>query len=316
MKNISYCILIFFSLIGCSPKVITVKSPPEVKVVEKEVIRYKTLEKRVPLSPKEERLLRDALLLDSLYNNKNSVYSTQAKTFSNIIARPPAIVHLENTAFNTFEGTVNFNLRKPNMVIIHHTAQNSCSETVRTFQLERTQVSAHYVICRNGTIFQMLNDYMRAWHAGASKWGNITDINSNSIGIELDNNGREPFAKPQIDALLSLLGYLKKTYNIPTVNFIGHLDIAPGRKNDPSVHFPWERLANNGFGYWYRDNPGIMVPPDFNELQALKIIGYNIDNPGAAIISFRQKFCGAVSNSRELSFKEKRILFLVYTKYM
>ena len=316
MNKLTYFIVFLIFIIACSPKVVTVKSPAEVKVVEKEVIKYQTVEKRVPLSPKEERLLKDALLLDSLYNNRNYTYSTQAKNLSNIIARPPAIVHLDNVKFNDFEGTFNFNLRKPNMVIIHHTAQNSCDQTVRTFQLQRTQVSAHYVICRNGTIFQMLNDYLRAWHAGNGSWGSNNDVNSSSIGIELDNNGFEPFPNAQIDALLSLLKYLKTTYNIPTANFIGHSDIAPTRKNDPSVPFPWQRLANSGFGIWYVDNPGMIVPPDFNELQALKIIGYSIDDPGAAIIAFRRKFLAVNSSSKTLSPKERRILFLIYTKYM
>jgi hypothetical protein len=95
-------------------------------------------------------------------------------------------------------GTTNFNLRKPNYVVIHHTAQQSTAQTLRTFTLPKTQVSAHYVIGRDGKVYHMLNDYLRAWHGGAAKWGNNTDLNSSSIGIELDNNGTEPFAEPQI----------------------------------------------------------------------------------------------------------------------
>ena len=95
-------------------------------------------------------------------------------------------------------------------MIIHHTAQNSCLQTLRTFTLPRTQVSAHYVICKDGTVYQMLNDYLRAWHAGVSKWGNVSDINSASIGIELDNNGFEPFTEPQMQNLLVVLDTLKK----------------------------------------------------------------------------------------------------------
>ncbi len=100
----------------------------------------------------------------------------------------------ERTAF-----TVNFNLRKPNFVIIHHTAQNSCEKTLQTFTSDSTEVSAHYVICKDGTLHHMLNDYLRAWHAGASKWGNTTDINSVSIGIELDNNGVDSFTTAQLN---------------------------------------------------------------------------------------------------------------------
>ncbi|HEX8657172.1 MAG TPA: N-acetylmuramoyl-L-alanine amidase [Hymenobacter sp.] len=152
-------------------------------------------------------------------------------------------------------GTTNFNLRKPNFVVIHHTAQNSTDQTLKTFTLPSTQVSAHYVIGRDGRVYHMLNDYLRAWHGGAARWGNDTDINSSSIGIELDNNGTEPFAELQLTSLLQVLARLKKAYGIPTANFIGHADIAPTRKNDPSAFFPWKRLADNGFGLWYDAGP-------------------------------------------------------------
>jgi N-acetylmuramoyl-L-alanine amidase len=154
--------------------------------------------------------------------------------------------------------------------------------------MQRTQVSAHYVICKDGTIHHMLNDYMRAWHAGVSKWGNDVDINSNSIGIELDNNGYESFTDDQLNSLLKLLAALKKQYNIPTANFIGHADIAPTRKNDPNVHFPWKRLADSGFGYWYADTTNVMLPSNFNDLQALRIIGYDVKDTSAAIVAFKR----------------------------
>ena len=101
-------------------------------------------------------------------------------------------------------GTTNLSMRRANFVIIHHTAQNSCEQTLQTFTLPRTQVSAHYVICKDGTVHHMLNDLLRAHHAGVSKWGNTTDLNSSSIGIELDNNGFEPFS----EALLRIEEYI------------------------------------------------------------------------------------------------------------
>jgi len=186
-------------------------------------------------------------------------------------------------------GTTNFGLRKPNFVIIHHTAQNACEETLKTFITPRTAVSAHYVICKDGTIHQMLNDYMRAQHAGISKWGNLIDINSSSIGIELDNNGFEPFDSLQINSLLVLLNRLKQKYTIPTANFIGHGDIAPTRKNDPNFRFPWNTLSKAGFGLWYDEN---LAPakPDFNPFIALRIIGYDLKDTTAAIRSFKRHF--------------------------
>ncbi len=137
----------------------------------------------------------------------------------------------------TWVGTTNFGLRKPGFVIIHHTAQNSCEQTLQTFTLPRTQVSAHYVICKDGTVHHMLNDYLRAWHGGRASWGNDKDINSSSIGIELDNNGYDSFPAAQINSLLTVLDTLKLKYAIPAANFIGHADIAPTRKNDPNVTF-------------------------------------------------------------------------------
>jgi len=136
-------------------------------------------------------------------------------------------------------------------VVIHHTAQNSTGQTLKTFTMPKTQVSAHYVIGRDGKVYHMLNDYLRAWHGGVGKWGNNTDLNSSSIGIELDNNGFEPFSDTQINGLLGVLAKLKKSYGIPTANFIGHSDIAPIRKVDPNPTFPWKKLAENGFGLWY-----------------------------------------------------------------
>jgi N-acetylmuramoyl-L-alanine amidase len=159
----------------------------------------------------------------------------------------------------------------------------------------------------------MLNDYLRAWQAGVSKWGNTTDINSISIGIEIDNNGFEPFTDEQINSLLQLLDRLKKAYNIPTANFIGHADIAPGRKADPNKYFPWQKLAENGFGFWY-DTTGVQVHSDFDELGALRMIGYDIKNPEAAIQSFKLHFVQNDS-TKVISDDEKKILVDLIKKY-
>jgi N-acetylmuramoyl-L-alanine amidase len=209
--------------------------------------------------------------------------------------------------------TTNFNLRKPNYVIIHHTAQNSCEQTLKTFTMPVTQVSAHYVICKDGTVHQMLNDYLRAWHGGVSKWGSITDINSVSIGIELDNNGTEDFAENQIGSLLTLLDTLKKNYNIPAPNFIGHSDIAPVRKQDPSTKFPWKRLAEKGFGNWY-DNSLDTIPSNFNALQGLRLIGYDTKDSIAAIVAFKRHFIQS-NVAPQLDSLDKVILNNLLKKY-
>ncbi len=244
------------------------------------------------------------------YGPANKSYKNQTKELSKVIRTSPV-----NPTGQDFVGTTNFGLRKPNYVIIHHTAQNSTEQTLKTFTTPKTQVSAHYVIGRNGEIYQMLNDYLRAWHGGAAKWGNLTDINSSSIGIELDNNGFEPFSASQINGLLSVLANLKKTHNIPAANFIGHSDIAPGRKVDPNITFPWKALAEKGYGLWQDSVLVDSTPESFNPIEALRIIGYDIKNPENAIKSFQLHFVQKELTGI-LNEEEKQILFNLYKKYL
>lgn len=245
------------------------------------------------------------------YKATNKVYKKQAADYARLMRQYPLNDSVNNAPF--FAGTTNFSIRRPNYVIIHHTAQDSCAQTLRTFTLPRTQVSAHYVICRDGIVFHMLNDYWRAHHAGISRWGNNTDINSSSIGIEIDNNGREPFSETQMNSLLILLGRLKRAYNIPQANFIGHADIAPGRKVDPSRYFSWKQLADNGYGYWY-DTTNVMVPPNFNAIQALRIIGYNIKDTAIAIQSYKIHF-KPQDSTRLIGDDDRKILYDLMKKY-
>lgn len=226
------------------------------------------------------------------YQETNRFYKQQSKQLvKSIVAVPyPVMDTVQNIAAPQWVGTTNFDLRKPNFVIIHHTAQNSCEQTLRTFTLERTKVSAHYVICKDGTVHHMLNDYLRAWHGGIAKWGNVTDINSSSIGIEIDNNGFEPFEPKQIESLLHLLANLKSKYNIPSANFIGHGDIAPTRKNDPNIHFPWEILAQKGYGIWFTPNTNLTLPATITTPFALALIGYDVKDTTAAILAFKRHF--------------------------
>src|SRR5262245_60938998 len=158
------------------------------------------------------------------YATTNKDYKRKAKEYAKLLREYPVSDTAGLNNASPWVGTTNFTLRRPNFVVIHHTAQNSCDQTLRTFTLPRTQVSSHYVVCRDGTVHHMLNDLLRAHHAGVSKWGNATDINSSSIGIEVDNNGFEPFSEPQVNSLLELLGRLKRAYNIPVTNFVGHAD--------------------------------------------------------------------------------------------
>jgi N-acetylmuramoyl-L-alanine amidase len=252
----------------------------------------------------------------SPYAKTDKIYKKMARNYGNVIkATPPLDQTIDSLGLQKphWVGTVNMGIRRPNYVIIHHTAQDSTAQTLKTFTLARTQVSAHYVIGRDGKIYQMVNDYLRAQHAGVSKWGNTTDLNSSSIGIELDNNGHEPYSEVQIGGLMTLLGTLKKKYSIPTANFIGHADIAPSRKPDPR-NFPWKQLAAGGFGLWY-DEIREPAPENFDIFVALRIIGYDIRNRDAAIIAFKRHFIQ--SNIKPILTDEDRsILYNLYKKYL
>jgi N-acetylmuramoyl-L-alanine amidase len=247
------------------------------------------------------------------YAETNKAYKKQAKELSRQIRLQPTTVDTNLQLSENWIGTTNFNLRKPNFVIIHHTAQDSCGQTLRTFTLTRTAVSAHYVICKDGTIHHMLNDYLRAWHGGISKWGNTTDINSSSIGIELDNNGFEPFDQRQINSLLELLAVLKKRHGVPTSNFIGHGDIAPTRKNDPNWRFPWKQLADKGYGTWYDDTTNVSVPPGFNYRYGLRIVGYDLKDTSAAIVAFKRHWLQ--DTTKGLNENQLKVLYQLMKKY-
>ncbi len=252
----------------------------------------------------------------SKYAKTDKVYKKLARNYSKVIkATPPLNQPIDTLGISQAQwvGSMNMGIRRPNFLIIHHTAQDSTAQTLKTFTLPRTQVSAHYVIGRDGVVIQMVNDYLRAQHAGVSKWGNSTDLNSSSLGIELDNNGFEPYSDRQIESLCTLLAALKKRYSIPTANFIGHADIAPTRKPDPS-NFPWQLLAEKGFGLW-PDHYFPLAPVDFDPAIALRIIGYDIRNLDAAIVAFKRHFI-QTDITPILTEVDKATLFNLYKKYM
>jgi N-acetylmuramoyl-L-alanine amidase len=269
---------------------------------------------RFPLIPAVSLLLLIISCSRPPYYQSNKSYKKQAKQYAEKIKEQPSIFITNVSPVAGWIGTTNFNLRKPNYVIIHHTAQNSCEQTFKTFTLPRTQVSAHYVVCKDGTVHHMLNDYLRSWHAGAGKWGSLTDINSSSIGIEIDNNGFETFTGPQLTSLLMLLDTLKTKYSIPPANFIGHSDIAPTRKVDPNIYFPWKTLADGGFGLWYGDTTNIFVPENFNAVNALRIIGYDVKDSVAATRAFKRHFLQ--DSSAMITEADKKILFDLMLKSM
>jgi N-acetylmuramoyl-L-alanine amidase len=241
------------------------------------------------------------------YGKTNRQYKRQAKALSKKIKLSPELQSEGQLMLaDKWVGTTNFDLRKPNFVVIHHTAQNACEQTLKTFTLERTKVSAHYVICKDGTVHHMLNDYMRAWHGGIGSWGNNTDLNSSSIGIEIDNNGFEPFEPEQIISLLQLLAQLKSKYQIPVDHFIGHSDIAPRRKVDPNINFPWKTLSEKGYGIWFEPNASQTLPKGLSITHALSLVGYETKDSIAAILAFKRHF--RQDSARVMTYADSSVL--------
>jgi len=139
---------------------------------------------------------------------------------------------------------------RPELVVLHYTAMDSCAAAERALCDPTREVSAHYLISESGGILALVNEEMRAWHAGAGTWAGVGDVNSRSIGIELANTGFAPFAAAQMDALEGLLPGILGRWSIPPEGVIGHSDMAPGRKSDPGPRFDWRRLAGQGLSVW------------------------------------------------------------------
>jgi N-acetylmuramoyl-L-alanine amidase len=172
----------------------------------------------------------------------------------------------------------------PDMVVIHYTGMQSCEAAHARLCDPLAEVSAHYLISEQGQILPLVDERMRAWHAGAGAWGAVTDVNSRSIGIELANTGTDPFAHAQIVVLESLLAAVMTRWSIPPHRVIAHSDMAPARKSDPGARFDWQRLARSGLSVW----PTAVQPRDFTTMA--RQFGY--PDAGAALIlqAFRLRF--------------------------
>lgn len=139
---------------------------------------------------------------------------------------------------------------RPALVVLHYTAMAEAEAALRVLCDPAREVSAHWLIARDGAITALVDEDQRAWHAGAGFWGGRDDVNSRSIGIELDNDGASPFAEPLMAALEEVLGGVLARWDIPPAGVIGHSDMAPDRKRDPGPRFDWRRLARRGLSVW------------------------------------------------------------------
>jgi|TARA_B110000967_G_C18732376_1_gene483253 N-acetylmuramoyl-L-alanine amidase len=140
-------------------------------------------------------------------------------------------------------------------IVLHYTGMQSERACIKRLIDKKSKVSTHYLINRIGSITRIVDDQNTAWHAGKSKWKNFTNLNDQSIGIELVNQGHqfgyENFSKKQISKLILLCKFLIKKYKIKYSNILGHSDIAPLRKKDPGEKFPWHLLSKKKIGYWH-----------------------------------------------------------------
>ena len=146
--------------------------------------------------------------------------------------------------------------RKIKYLILHYTGTKTAFEALRLLQGGDPdhKVSAHYLIDEGGTVMRIVDEALRAWHAGKSSWEGEDDINSCSIGIEIQNPGHEygyvPFPDEQMKAVAELCHGIIERHKILPCYVLAHSDIAPERKTDPGELFPWQALSEQGIGAW------------------------------------------------------------------
>lgn len=150
------------------------------------------------------------------------------------------------------------------------------------------EVSAHYVIDAHGRVTQLVQEQDRAWHAGRSYWRGETDMNSQSIGVELANDGAQPFPMLQISTLVDLLQGIMNRWSIPQQNILGHSDVSLGRKIDPGPRFPWSQLAHTGYAVQPDTKPRPLCETTF--LQNAALVGYDVSHPDLVLPAVRLRF--------------------------
>ena len=181
------------------------------------------------------------------------------------------------------------------MIVLHYTGMPDCEGALARLCSADAKVSAHYCIDEDGTIYRMVDESMRAWHAGKSRWRGVTDVNSASIGIEIVNPGHEfgyrPFPDEQIAALIPLVATIKDRHGISRGNVVGHSDVAPARKEDPGELFPLDALAKRRLAL--QSPTRELVDPfwtDAGFILALERFGYDVTEPQKAVIAFQRRF--------------------------
>ena len=184
--------------------------------------------------------------------------------------------------------------KKPEYLILHYTDTRTTFDALQILQNPERQVSSHYLVGDNGQVMRLVPEEMRAWHAGKSWWSGETDINSTSIGIEIQNPGHGygyvPFPPVQMQAVAELCRDILSRHRILPYHVLAHSDIAPARKADPGELFDWPRLARLGLATAV---PDAIADPHWTEagmVLALERYGYDVSDGQAAIVAFQRRF--------------------------
>jgi N-acetylmuramoyl-L-alanine amidase len=217
----------------------------------------------------------------------------------------------------------NFGVRQdgaaPHILLLHYTGMPSAGAAIQWLAAPQSQVSCHYVIDENGKITQMVPEASRAWHAGVSHWRGTADINSRSIGIEIQNPGHDSgypdFPEVQMAVVAALCLDIVRRHSIEPRHVLAHSDVAPRRKIDPGEKFDWALLARKGIGHWIAPAPAmpdfpVLAPADRggavahlqHKLQAygygLEITGEYSEDTGFAVAAFQRHFRPALVDGR------------------
>ena len=159
------------------------------------------------------------------------------------------------------------------ILLLHYTGMQSAGAALERLCDPATKVSCHWLIEEDGTVHRLVDEQMRAWHAGTSFWAGARDINSRSIGIELVNPGHEwgyrPFPAAQMAALADLAAGILARHPIPAQRVLGHSDVAPERKQDPGELFDWAWLAEHGVGLWPAADAAVLPGDPATQLVAI-----------------------------------------------
>ena len=201
-------------------------------------------------------------------------------------------------------------------LIFHYTGMKSEKKAINKLIDERSKVSSHYFIKRNGEIILMVPDLYIAWHAGVSKWKKFSSLNKNSLGIEISNrghgNGYQQFSKKQIQSLIKLSKLIIRKYKVRKCNILGHSDIAYNRKKDPGEKFPWKLISKHKIGIWHNLKKNKLIKKrreklsnseDKQFLKELSKIGYFVEKKSILkrknlIIAFQRRFRPALINGK------------------